>query len=371
MSVPFVKFKPAQYYKGKDCYVGYYAEDPITHTLRRLKIRINHIASARERAKFASHLVHALNEKLYSGWNPFVEEYSKNAAASFSDACEAFMRDKSDLRPDSLRSYKSYANIIVQWAADNGVGESYCFQFDKQAAKRFMLHIASDGRKSARTYNNYLRHYQTMFSWLVDNDFIKENPFKDIKPKKEDQKMRKTVPADVRKRILAYFTEKQMYEYIVMMNLCYKCFIRPKEISMLKICHINYESMVLDLPPEITKNHNERIIPIPEDMRPFFESIRGSNHSSYIFSTGFKPGKKRMSTHAIDNVWSKMRDDLNLPSCYVFYSLKDTGITEMLEAGAPAKIVKELADHHSFEMTEKYTHRSDAKKILEWNKLEF
>lgn len=66
-----------------------------------------------------------------------------------------------------------------------------------------------------------------------------------------------------------------------------------------------------------------------------------------------------------------MRDSLKMPAAYQFYSLKDTGITEMLEAGVPAKFVKELADHHSLEMTEKYTHRSDAKKILEWNKLEF
>ena len=203
MSAPFVSFKPAQYYKGKDCYVGYYAEDPITHKLKRLKIRLNYIEGAKERAKYASHLVFTINEKLYAGWNPFVEEYSKNAAATFKAACVAFMKDKADLRPDSLRSYKSYTNIILQWAADNGVGEAYCFQFDKQTAKRFMLHVSTDGHKSARTYNNYLRHYQTMFAWLVDNDFMKENPFKDIKPKKEDQKMRKTVPADVRKRILA------------------------------------------------------------------------------------------------------------------------------------------------------------------------
>ena len=43
----------------------------------------------------------------------------------------------------------------------------------------------------------------------------------------------------------------------------------------------------------------------------------------------------------------------------------------MLEAGVPPKYVKELADHHSLEMAERYTHRSDAKKILEWNTLEF
>lgn len=66
-----------------------------------------------------------------------------------------------------------------------------------------------------------------------------------------------------------------------------------------------------------------------------------------------------------------MREALGLPTTYQFYSLKDTGITEMLEAGVPAKLVKELADHSSLEMTEKYTHKSNAKKILEYNTLKF
>ncbi len=73
----------------------------------------------------------------------------------------------------------------------------------------------------------------------------------------------------------------------------------------------------------------------------------------------------------IAETWLKMQADLNLPKEYQFYSLKDTWITEMLESGVPAKYVKELADHHSLEITEKYVHKANAKKILEWNKLEF
>ena len=369
MSALIVPFKPAKYHPGKDCYVCFYAEDPSTGKLRRQKIRVNHIQGARERAKFANRLIYSINERLYNGWNPFVEEYSKNATVTFAKACELFMKDKSDLRPDSLRSYKSYTYIIYKWAEDNGLADQYCLRFGKQEAKRFMLHISSDGHKSARTYNNYLHHYQTMFAWMVQNDFLKENPFADLKPKKVDEKIRKTIPADDRKRVLEYFSD--MPGYVVIMKLCFMCFIRPKEIRLLRIRHVNYRDMTLDLPPEITKNHHERIIPIPEELRTWFQGVKGERPDNYMFSAGFRPGPKPMATHAIGNAWAAMREKLNLPVSYQFYSLKDTGITEMLEAGVPAKYVKELADHHSLEMTERYTHRSEAKKILEWNRLEF
>ena len=69
--------------------------------------------------------------------------------------------------------------------------------------------------------------------------------------------------------------------------------------------------------------------------------------------------------------WEAMREALSLPDAYQFYSLKDKGITEMLEAGVPAKFVKELADHHSLAMTERYTHKAEAKKILKWNRIRF
>ena len=365
MSSLIVPFRPAKYHSGKDCYVCFYAEDPVTNELRRFKIRVNHVSGSRERAKYANRLVFSINEKLYSGWNPFVEKYSKNAAVTFGEACELFMKDKADLRPDSLRSYKSYTYTISKWAKENGIGDKYSFQFDKQAAKRFMLHISSDGSKSARTYNNYLKHYQTMFSCMVQNDFMKENPFADIKPKKVDEKIRKTIPADDRKKILEYFAD--LPGYVVIMKLCFRCFIRPKEIRMLKIQHINYKDMVLDLPPDVTKNHHERIIPIPDELHPWFFGEEGEKTEHYIFSKNFRPGSKPMSTHAIDKAWSAMREKLKLPASYQFYSLKDTGITEMLESGVPAKYVKELADHHSLEMTERYTHRGNPKKILEWD----
>lgn len=66
-----------------------------------------------------------------------------------------------------------------------------------------------------------------------------------------------------------------------------------------------------------------------------------------------------------------MRDDLDMPDTYHFYSLKDTGITEMLESGMPSKYVKDLAGHTSLAMTERYMHTSDAVKILKANKVQF
>ena len=72
-----------------------------------------------------------------------------------------------------------------------------------------------------------------------------------------------------------------------------------------------------------------------------------------------------MNTRDTGRTWANMREALGFSSCYQFYSLKDTGITEMLEAGVPAKMVQELADHHSLEMTQKYVGKSKSKDIMD------
>jgi hypothetical protein len=55
-------------------YVLYYVKNPQTGKLHRKEIRVNSTKCIAERKKFAKKLIFELNEKLYSGWNPFIEQ---------------------------------------------------------------------------------------------------------------------------------------------------------------------------------------------------------------------------------------------------------------------------------------------------------
>ena len=95
-----------------------------------------------------------------------------------------------------------------------------------------------------------------------------------------------------------------------------------------------------------------------------------ASHNPFAAFKG-KPGMRPYTTKNLFAVWQRMREELSMPDSYHFYSLKDTGITEMLESGMPSKFVKDLAGHHSLTMTERYLHISDAKRILKTNKIRF
>ena len=367
---PFIDFKPAQLSVNKNnTYVSFYAINPFTKKMERKRIRINHIKGKTERMKYGRLLCLKINEKLYNGWNPFLEE-KQSKAKIISDGIRDFLAEKAkSSRPDTLRSYTSYCKCLNNWLKRNSMDKDMIALFSKDVAKQFMKSLENDSISNT-TYNNYLSFMLLLFNHFISFGYIGDNPFNGIKPKRKEEKRRLTIPKEERERIKDYFLRENPYFYRVML-LCYRLLLRPKEILMLKIGDIDFENLLIKVPSDVAKNHHSRVLGIPDDLSGLFINYRGFSPSLFIFSTDYIPGKKMLNTRYIGKTWAQMRKELGLPTEYQFYSLKDTGITEMLESGMPAKLVMDLAGHHSLDMTEKYTHRSDAKKILEWNRLKF
>ena len=102
-----------QLYTGKDWYVGFYAFDPITSSMRRKKIKINRIKSTADRRKYAKDLIFRLIDKLEKGWNPWVESEVGANYFSFDDVCEKFrtyltkMYNDGNYREDTYSGYIS------------------------------------------------------------------------------------------------------------------------------------------------------------------------------------------------------------------------------------------------------------------------
>ena len=373
MSQIFVDFRPAEVVHKKETYVSFYALNPLSGKLERKRIRCNHIKGKTERLKYARLLCTSINQQLYDGWNPFLEEIAPEAGTVLNTALDKFIAEKrKSVRPDTMRVYVSIVEIFRRWLQARGIADKPCFAFNSKSAERYMNEISDNPKAGNRTYNNHLRCLKTLFKFMIDREYIVENPFEKISTKRCDPKIRVIIPKEDRARIKNYF-ELKTPAFFMVCQLCYRLFMRPKEILMLKIGMYDPKENIITIPPEISKNHNTRTLALPDDLKRYFCSITKCPSNWYVFSDPctFEPGKTHLDTKIVGRRWKEMRDGLKMPAAYQFYSLKDTGITEMLEAGVPAKFVKELADHHSLEMTEKYTHRSDAKKILEWNELEF
>ena len=73
----------------------------------------------------------------------------------------------------------------------------------------------------------------------------------------------------------------------------------------------------------------------------------------------FKPGPDKVWSQRVSDFWQVyVRPNCGFGPEVQFYSLKDTGITNMLGSGVPASFVKQQADHSSLSMTSVYLGKS-------------
>jgi integrase len=127
------------------------------------------------------------------------------------------------------------------------------------------------------------------------------------------------------------------------------------------VSDISISEGVIKVRDEVAKNGKERISPITPDLIEDFAKLNLQNYPSnyYVFGENFKTTKSKLRDNFMPKYWAKMRDELKLPKEMQQYSLRDSGIVEMLKNGIDALSVQQLADHHSLEMTTIYAKHLD------------
>ena len=80
----------------------------------------------------------------------------------------------------------------------------------------------------------------------------------------------------------------------------------------------------------------------------------------YIIGNDFTPSERKCTDKRLRAKWLQVRKALQLPDKYQFYSLKDSGITKMLNIIDVAE-VRDQARHSNIAITDVYTDRSKTK----------
>jgi integrase len=168
---------------------------------------------------------------------------------------------------------------------------------------------------------------------------------------------------ETRARIKNHLLRFENYPYLAIVMLCYRGLIRPKEICLLKPKYIDFKQRIIFLPAKITKDKDDRIVTISSELMESLNylHIEKLDPECFIFGKHFKPGYEMNDPREISREWSKMRDELNLPKEYQFYSLKDTGIVQLIRDGVDLLQVRDQAGHSSLEQTNQYAKYANPK----------
>lgn len=363
-SVAFIDYKPAELKQNKEWIIVYYAKDPVTSILERIRLRVPIIASKTERLKHAKKIVLGINLKLAEGWSPFLEESGKNyktfqsCVDEFLNSLKKQLKDEI-LRPDTLRTYNSNLNLIQQFIHVKKLKIIFGQEINKKFCINYLDWIYIERESSPRTRNNHLGFLKLFCGFLIDKGVLNENPTAGIKSMKPPPKERQIFPKILKQKIHDQLLKYDNEFYTLCMST-YFCFIRNTELGKMKVWMFNFKDNTIFFPKNVSKNKKAETVTIPSQFLEILKKhVVNADPNDFMFSSDkFKPGKIKMPVRKIDSAWDKLRIDLNLDSVYQFYGMKDTGITDLLMSGIPAIKVRDQARHYDIKITEMYTPRN-------------
>ncbi len=361
------RYLPATlHHAGKSWQVEYYVLNPDLGKLERHRIKMNlikkHCRTLTEFKMRANEVIQDVNAKLAGGWTPFGETENSRYYTPISEVLALYVKERSkELKPETMRSYKSFANIFGGWA-DSTIPNCKAMYFNRTMAVRYMDWYY-DEHSNPNTYNNMLKMTRAFFGWAKEKCYIKENPFELMKTKRKQEKRRILVPKEQRARIRLYFDIKRP-EMVIVCELVYTSLIRPIEITRITTDMLHLKEGYIALPQNITKNGHARNAPLSTELiERLSVHVQYSKSGDYLFGSKWTPDEKSISDKAFRKQWDKMRKMLQLPDEMQLYSLRDTGMFDKIKSGVDPLTVMQAADHHDLAMTTRYANHYDPNMV--------
>ena len=366
-----ISYTPPRLYTGKDWYVGWYSYDPVLQAQRKKKIKLNHIHNKVERRKYANDLIDRVYEKLRRGWNPWIASENSKGYTTFTDACNHYDKlitkkaEDGIYRPDTYTSCMSYLRNLKKYNENLKFPSTYIYQFDRQYIVDFLEYIYVDRKNSAQTRDNYLGWLKSFSNFLLQYGYMKEKPSEGIEAfsKWTKKKEREYIPEDILQKAREKIEKTNPY-FLQASYILFYCFVRPKEMSRLKISDINLKNRTIIIKGEQSKNHRTAAVTLPVKIIHLMIDLKIFDNPGdfYIFSKKMQPGENYQNEKQFRDFWNHhVRKPLRLPDKYKFYSLKDTGVTMMLRANTDILSVRDQARHSSILITDTYTPHDIAK----------
>ena len=363
-SKDFHQFLPATLRHNCDgWYIEYYAYNPVSDRMDRKRILVNRLKKRYVKQSdfkaIVGQMIMTINNRLAGGWSPFGESENVRYYTTLDEVMELYIAEKQkELKADTLRSYRSFCNIFGLWCKKT-VPDCKCILFNRTLAIRYMDYVYNERNVSARGYNNQLKMARAFFAWAVEKCYCKENPFEHIKTKREQEKKRILIPQETRTQIKQYFEQKRP-NFIIVLELIFTSLLRPAEVSRVQVKQVNLEEHYIYMPGGKTKNGHHRYAFLSDELCSLLSPlIKDKNPDWYLMSQGYVPGKEQMDSKRYRKHWEAMRKELKLPDEMQLYSLRDTGINNMLKAGIDPLTVMQAADHHDLSMTTRYANHAD------------
>lgn len=372
-------------YGVTDTVLSFYAFDRQVGRLRRKRIKLNHLGKRWFIRRREREICSRFLALLAQGWSPFdngspdsdtvLTRFSQShppkervavteALQRYADFVEAEVERKV-MSKDTRRTYLSYiAKLRAALPPDRPVGDV--------ATADLVAFV--DGMKaqnlSPKYCNSVIGWLKTVFGWMLERGLVADNPALPIKTETlARQQGRPTMTDSERETLFARLRQQGHLEYLLACLMEYYTYIRPNELYRVKVRYLNLAEQTVTIPAEISKNKKTAKVTLPAVVVDLMRELGIDRHrgDDYLFGKGMKCGPVMGNSKQFGRFWERrvVCDGGIYPELgkrgVVFYSFKNSGITDMLARGVPSAVVRDQARHQDLSTTEIYGRGSSLK----------
>ena len=345
---------------GKNWYVDFTCFDLADGKMRRKKYMLDSISKISERKKRGAEIIANATSRLRSGWNPWIEASTERQYAKFSEVTSLYIRyiekltSNNTLKKKTAYDYQSRMNMLLEYNSTRSNPITYIYQFDQCYISDFLDYILLDRDSTARTRNNYRTWLSAFCTWLQEKKYIDHNPTERIKALVEGEKRRSALTAPDLTRLKEYLGETNRH-FLLACMMEYYTFIRPDELSNVRLSDINIKEQKVFISSTISKNRRDGMVGLNDAVIKIMIELEVFENPShfYLFGKQFKPNATKADSRIFREYFNKVRAFLKWPNSYQFYSLKDTGIRDLANSEGIV-VARDQARHSDVATTNRY-----------------
>lgn len=352
-------YVPAVAHFGKEVYVDCYAQDPVTGLPRRKRYKFNRRGwDAAERRRQARDFVQKLNDRLRMGYNPWASTEAPKSLHTVREAVEQYISFKQrTTRHSSPHNYKMTGTRFLDWCTQHQLADGPVANINQQHAHRYFDDLHTQRGISNNTHNIYLTFVRGMFKWMIDRGYRSDNPFRTVARLRKTKKKRVILSVEERRAALEWFRQHDPPMVLVCL-FTFHTLVRPRqELSRVRAGWIDFDRSVLRIDDGAdTKSGTPREPAIPASMLAELERAGLPQVPKHWFAVGagLQPGPDRVSYNLAGLRWNRMREALGWPDTKHLYSLRDSGIVQLIRDGVSLEVVMRQADHKNIATTNQY-----------------
>ncbi len=262
----------------------------------------------------------------------------------------------------SKNTYDSYKNDLNNFK--NLVNINF-FKIKKEDIQNFLY--KSDC--SSKTKAHYLTVLKSFYNYLIDENYIANNPVEGIKM----PKLEKSLPNFLSIKevdILLNININDIYDLRnkAMLEVMYASGLRISELLNLEINNVDFDEEILKI---YGKGKKERIVPINKIALKYLKLYLGDSRglllknktNNYVFLNTF--GNK-LTRQGFFKILKKRVIECNIKKDVSPHTLRHSFATHLLNNGADIRIIQELLGHENLVTTEIYAHVQNEKIAAEY-----